>query len=189
VLGATDCPFFTGPDGETFVSPMSLVGSMSFPFYLAAMRRADLGDDPRFLTPELRLEHLDELHAIVQQWIWSFDDMASLDAQLDEAKIATGQLRELRELAAGEWAEQWSATREVPDRNGGTFTLAGLPWHFGANGDRTEPQVPARQGEHNHEVLRELGYDDAEIVALRTQEALVEPSRAHSAAPASIAPV
>ena len=39
ILGATDGPFFTGPHGERFASPMSLVGSMSFPFYLAAMRR------------------------------------------------------------------------------------------------------------------------------------------------------
>ena len=38
ILGATDGPFFTGPHGERFASPMSLVGSMSFPFYLAAMR-------------------------------------------------------------------------------------------------------------------------------------------------------
>src|SRR5690606_37424139 len=66
ILGATDGPFFTGPDGELFASPMSLVGSMSFPFYLAAMRRADLADDPRLATPESRLAHLDELHRIVQ---------------------------------------------------------------------------------------------------------------------------
>jgi crotonobetainyl-CoA:carnitine CoA-transferase CaiB-like acyl-CoA transferase len=33
ILGATDGPFFQGPDGESFASPMSLVGSMSFPFY------------------------------------------------------------------------------------------------------------------------------------------------------------
>ena len=46
ILGATDGPFFTGPGGEQFASPMSLVGSMSFPFYLAAMRRPDLGEDP-----------------------------------------------------------------------------------------------------------------------------------------------
>jgi crotonobetainyl-CoA:carnitine CoA-transferase CaiB-like acyl-CoA transferase len=59
ILGATDGPFFTGPHGERFASPMSLVGSMSFPFYLAAMRRPDLGRDPRFRTPERRLRNLD----------------------------------------------------------------------------------------------------------------------------------
>jgi crotonobetainyl-CoA:carnitine CoA-transferase CaiB-like acyl-CoA transferase len=78
ILGAVDCPFFISPDGDTFVSPMSLVGSLTFPFYLAAMRRPDLADDPRFRTPALRLANLADLHQIVQTWIWTFDDMASL---------------------------------------------------------------------------------------------------------------
>ena len=65
----------------------------AFPLYLAAMRRPDLGHDPRFLTPELRLRNLPALHRIVQDWITTFGDMAALDAQMDEAKIATGQDR------------------------------------------------------------------------------------------------
>jgi crotonobetainyl-CoA:carnitine CoA-transferase CaiB-like acyl-CoA transferase len=177
ILGATDYPFFTGPQGETFVSPMSLVGSMSFPFYLAAMRRPDLADDPRFTTPELRLEHLDELHALVQQWIWSFEDMASLDAQLDEAKIATGLLRGMKELAATEWAAAWPATRSVPDRHGGAITMPGRPWRFSLDGAASEIRLPALQGEHNDEVLSELGYHADEIAELRVQNALVQPGR------------
>ena len=114
ILGATDGPFFTGPRGERFASPMSLVGSMSFPFYLAAMRRPDLGKDPRFLTPELRLRNLEALHRIIQDWIWTFSDMESLDAQLDEAKIATGQVRSVKEFADSQWARQWHAVRTVP---------------------------------------------------------------------------
>src|ERR1700726_719589 len=172
ILGATDAAFFTGPDGETFVSPMSLVGSMSFPFYLAAMRRPDLADDPRFATPEARAQNLDALRAIVQEWIWTFDDMASLDAQLDEAKIPTGQMRTVGELAGSEWARQWVATRTVPDRNGGEITVPGRPWHF--SDDDGEPErSPARRGEHNDEVLAELGYVPAEIDSLRRRGVLV----------------
>ena len=99
ILGATDGPFFSGPHGERFASPMSLVGSMSFPFYLAAMRRPDLANDPRFLNPELRLRNLGALHQIVQDWIGTFSDMDSLDAQMDEAKIATGRVRTVKEFA------------------------------------------------------------------------------------------
>jgi crotonobetainyl-CoA:carnitine CoA-transferase CaiB-like acyl-CoA transferase len=178
ILGATDCPFFAGPGGETFVSPMSLVGSMSFSSYLVAMRRPDLADDPRFRSPEARRRHLAELHAVVQEWIWTFDDMASLDAQLDEAKIATGQIRTVKEIAASEWATRWGATRNVPDHGGGEITVPGAPWHFsGDGGDRASPPIlPARQGEHNEQLLRELGYDDAEIAALRHSGALVQPA-------------
>jgi crotonobetainyl-CoA:carnitine CoA-transferase CaiB-like acyl-CoA transferase len=173
ILGATDAAFFTGPDGETFVSPMSLVGSMSFRFYLAAMRRPDLVDDPRFATPQARAQNLDALHAIVQDWIRTFDDTASLDAQLDEAKIPTGRMRSVAGLAASEWARQWVATRTVPDRCGGEITVPGRPWHFSE--DDGEPERwPARRGEHNEEVLAELGYDTAEIDFLRRRGVLVD---------------
>ena len=32
VLGATDAPFFTSPEGHEFVAPFSLVGTTSFGF-------------------------------------------------------------------------------------------------------------------------------------------------------------
>src|ERR1700730_11556005 len=54
ILGAPDCPFFTGPGGEHFTVATSLVGSRTFPSYLRAMRRADLADDPRFATAAAR---------------------------------------------------------------------------------------------------------------------------------------
>lgn len=175
ILGATDGPFFTGPEGERFASPMSLVGSMSFPFYLAAMRRPDLGRDPRFLTPELRLQNLPALHQIVQDWIDTFSDMESLDAQMDEAKIATGRVRTVKEFAASEWAGAWSAVRTVSDRNGGEFSIPGRPWHFGAQAAPVDSQLPAFQGEHNAEVLGELGFSDSEIVELSRSGALIQP--------------
>lgn len=182
ILGATDCPFFVSPEGDTFVSPFSLVGSLTFPFYLAAMRRPDLADDPRFSSPEARLANLEVLHTLVQTWIWTFEDMASLDAQFDEAKIATGQLRDIKGFAASDWAKDWEAVREVPDRNGGTLSIPGRPWHFSGTKEAVDPdddgtQVPARQGEHNAEILAELGIGDDVIADLVARGALVQPSR------------
>jgi crotonobetainyl-CoA:carnitine CoA-transferase CaiB-like acyl-CoA transferase len=177
ILGATDCAFFTSPEGQQFVSPMSLVGSMSFPFYLHAMRRPDLADDPRFCTPELRQQNLTALHAIVQTWIYTFDSMDSLDAQFDEAKIATGQLRDIAEFNETDWAKGWVTTREVSDRHGGTITIPAPPWHFGGHDGALTTQVPARQGEHNEEVLKEIGLTDDQIHALMETGALIEPAR------------
>jgi crotonobetainyl-CoA:carnitine CoA-transferase CaiB-like acyl-CoA transferase len=174
ILGATDGPFFEGPHGERFASPMSLVGSMSFPFYLAAMRRPDLGRDSRFLTPELRQRNLAALHAIVQDWIRTFTDMDSLDAQLDEAKIATGQVRSVRDFADSDWAREWRALRTVPDRSGGEIRIPGRPWHFADLPETGDSQTPARQGEHNNQVLSELGFSLAEIAKLKETGALVE---------------
>jgi crotonobetainyl-CoA:carnitine CoA-transferase CaiB-like acyl-CoA transferase len=177
VLGALDTPVFTSPEGHEFICPMSLVGSLTFPFYCAAMRRPDLVDDPRFRTPELRQANYPALHAVVQTWIQTFGDMASLDAQLDEAKIATGRLRSLSEFAGSEWARRWGATRTVPDRRGGEITIPGPPWHFSGHAEAPGEQVPALQGEHNADVLAELGYDEQVIDTLYKSGALVEPGR------------
>jgi crotonobetainyl-CoA:carnitine CoA-transferase CaiB-like acyl-CoA transferase len=179
ILGATDGPFFRGPGGEVFASPMSLVGSMSFPSYLVAMRRPDLADDPRFLTPELRLKHLNELRAIVQGWILTFSDMDSLEAHMDEAKIATGRVRDIKEFADTDWAYEWKAVRSVSDRSGGVINIPGRPWHFSDHSasDTSEEQFVSKQGEHNDEILTELGYSPDTIAELVARGGLVQPGR------------
>ena len=189
ILGATDCVFFVDPEGHQFVSPLSLVGSMSFQLYLMAMRRPDIGRDPRFATPSDRLRNLEALREIIQNWIWTFQDTASLNAQLDEAKIATGRVRDIREFAASDWATEWGAVRSVADGNGGTISVPGRPWHF-SSASRTsdgtssvdepaeagqQPRAAARQGQHNHEILRELGYGDDDIAELEKRAVLVQP--------------
>jgi crotonobetainyl-CoA:carnitine CoA-transferase CaiB-like acyl-CoA transferase len=162
VLGATDGPRVVGPNGERFVAAQSITGTMTFPNYLRAMRRADLRLDPRFATAEARRANYAALHAEIQAWMLTFRDLESLDAQLDEAKIAIGQVRTLKELGETEWAAWWGAVREVPDRRGGTYKLNGLPWHFSE--DVPDPlEQAALRGEHNAEVLAEMGYTDAEI--------------------------
>jgi crotonobetainyl-CoA:carnitine CoA-transferase CaiB-like acyl-CoA transferase len=173
VLGATQAPFFRSPEGIDFVVPMSLVGTGTFDFYCKVMRRPDLADDPRFLTCALRRQNVEALHEIVQQWILTFQDMASLDAQLDEAKLATGRVRDIKEFAESEWARSWGATRTVSDRKGGTITIPGPPWHFSAHDAPAGEQEPALQGEHNNEILTELGYGEPEIDKLYSLGALV----------------
>lgn len=66
-------------------------------------------------------------------------------------------------------ARSWLLT--VDHRYAGTQTLAGFPW-------RVQPDAPsvdrpcALVGEHNHEVLSELGYGDAEIARLEAERVI-----------------
>ena len=172
VLGATDSPFFVGPGGERFTVATSIVGSLTFRSYLAAMRRPDLGRDPRFATAAARKQNLPVLQAIIQDWIGTFTDMATLDAQFDEAKIAMGEIRTIRELGDSEWARSWGAVQEIPDRRGGSFRLPGRPWRFSAD-ELTPLGEPAFQGEHNAEVFTELGLGSDRIGELQASGALV----------------
>ena len=102
-----------------------------------------------------------------------------MDVQFDEAKIATGQLRNVSEhSAASDWAQEWGATREVSYCSGGRYddprpAVALLPRHR-----RELPiQEPAMQGEHNAELLKELGFDAEQIESLYKAAGLVEPAR------------
>jgi crotonobetainyl-CoA:carnitine CoA-transferase CaiB-like acyl-CoA transferase len=75
----------------------------------------------------------------------------------------------------------------VPDGSGGRITVPGRPWHFTGLAKSDEPtgaeetvdtgpeadRQPARQGEHNDEVLRELGYSDDEIIDFTARGVLV----------------
>ncbi len=172
ILGATDGSFFTGPNGEQFLSAISLVNTITFNWFVAAMRRPDLMEDPRFRTSALRRTNLEALKQVVQQWIWTFPDMATVDAQFDEAKIAIGEVRTMDHIADSEWAEYWGATYNVPDRQGGEYRLPGRPWKFSGS-ELPLPGAPAEQGEQNAEICRELGYEDAEIEAMTADGALV----------------
>ncbi|WP_298336468.1 CaiB/BaiF CoA-transferase family protein [uncultured Erythrobacter sp.] len=172
VLGATDCPFFVGPEGERIIVASSLIGSLTFRFFLTAMRRVDLAKDPRFATAGDRQANFDELHALVQRWIDGFPNKRALDAQFDEAKIAMGEVRTMKQIAASEWSEYWGATQTVSDRAGGEFTLPGRPWRFSR--DRLDGLgMPAFQGEDNEEVCRELGFSEEELARLIKQRALL----------------
>jgi crotonobetainyl-CoA:carnitine CoA-transferase CaiB-like acyl-CoA transferase len=172
VLGATDCSFFTGPRGEHFTVATSIVGSRTFPSWLRAMRRADLIDDPRFCNAAARRLNFGALHQIIQSWILTFPDMATLDAQFDEAKIAMGEIRSIKELTASEWSEYWGAVQYVTDRSGGQYRLPGRPWRFSAE-ELTPIGTPAFQGEHNVEVFSDLGISEADLKRLSETGALV----------------
>jgi crotonobetainyl-CoA:carnitine CoA-transferase CaiB-like acyl-CoA transferase len=173
ILGATDGSFFEGPDGEQFMSAISLVNTITFTWFLAAMRRPDLIDDPRFRSSALRRSNIDALKYIVQQWIWTFPDMASLDAQFDEAKIAIGEVRSMDQVAESEWADYWGATYRVSDRQGGEFRLPARPWKFsGAQFD--QPGAPSEQGEQNTDICHELGFSDDDIARMQANGSLVD---------------
>ena len=117
------------------------------------------------------------LHQIIQSWILTFPDMATLDAQFDEAKIAMGEIRSIKELTASEWSDYWGAVQRVPDRSGGEYRLPGRPWHFSAE-ELAPIGTPAFQGEHNFAVFSELGLSEAELKRLSEAGALVSHRRA-----------
>ena len=167
-LSAPDSPMFKLPDGRMLTIAASPIATPIFGRYCAMMRRGDLRSDPRFATPDLRRKHLDILLEEVRSWVLTFRDLEQLQAQVSEAGLAIGVVRSTEELAETEWAKEWGAVVEVDDRAGGALRMPGPPWRFSA-ATLPAPGPPAFQGEHNREILSELGVDAAELDRLEAE--------------------
>lgn len=137
-----------------------------------AMEREDLGDDPRFADDESRRRHREELLAVIQEWVLTFDDLEELEAALQKGRIVLGVIRTLREGARSDWARNRGAIVEVSDRGDGTFPIPNTPWRFEGM-DTGVRGVPAYRGEHNREVFAEIaGLSDGEISELEKTEVI-----------------
>lgn len=164
-------PMFRMRDGRYVTVSASPIPRGSFAMWAKAVGRPDLGDDPRFADDAARAEHYDELMAILQEWVDTFDSVEALDEQLRAARLVMGVVRTLTEAAATDWARDRGAVVEVSDRGDGSFTVPNTPWRFSeaTSGVRGEP---AYRGEHNREVLSALGLTDDELDRLESDGVL-----------------
>jgi crotonobetainyl-CoA:carnitine CoA-transferase CaiB-like acyl-CoA transferase len=107
-----------------------------------------------------------------------------VEAAIGHARMPIGVVRTVAEVAASEWAAHRGAIAEVSDRGTGTIRIPDAPWRFsdasaGVAGD------PAFRGEHNREVLGELGLTDDELDRLEADGVLSSrvPARPASSPP------
>ena len=142
-----------------------------FELFCKAMDRPDLLTDPRFEDERERVRNREQLVAIVEAWVATFDTATELEAALNEARLPVGVVRSVRELVETDWAEERVAITEVDDRAGGTIRIPSSPWRF-SDADAGVRRDPTWRGEHNREVLREAGLTDAEIEQLENDGVL-----------------
>ena len=163
-------PMFRMRDGRYVTVSASPIPRGSFGMWSRALGRPDLGEDPRFADDDARRQNYDALVGILQEWVLTFEDVESLDAELRKARLVMGVVRKMTEAASTEWAKARGALVEISDRGEGTFTVPNSPWRF-SDADSGAHGTPAYRGEHNREVLGELlGLDDAEIAKLEETE-------------------
>ena len=95
-----------------------------------------------------------------------------LEAQVREAELAVGTIRSVSEIAESEWAIERGAIREVEDRSGGTARVPAPPWIF-SGCELPDAGLPPFQGEHNRELLTEIGLSESEIARLEQEGVLI----------------
>jgi formyl-CoA transferase len=134
---------------------------------LQVLECAHLAQDPRFSTAEARRVHHTELIAHFDRQ-FALHDLAEWRRRLDAADITFGVVGTLDDIADDEQMRASGAL--VPFANGSGLTVS-TP--FDVDGTHKVPPGPAPAlGEHCAAILREAGYDEAKIQALREQRVL-----------------
>ncbi len=168
VLAPYRRPYATA-DGYVSVLPYSTRQWQSF-FRLVG--REDMLDDPRVTDPARRSEAIAELYAIVAEAVrsWRTEDLL---AALDDADVPAGRVNRLADLADDPHLHAVDFFRVFNHPSEGRIRLAGVPVRFSASPGAIERLAP-RLGEHSVEVLREAGYEEAEIMEMIREGATLD---------------
>jgi formyl-CoA transferase len=130
---------------------------------LRAMGREDLVGDPRYETGEARWQRRAEVDALVEAWTSkrSKHDVMKI---LAGAGVPCGACLDTGEVLTDAHLRAREMIVEVEHPIRGRYVTVGNPIKLSASPTtiRPSPQL----GEHRHEILRELGFSDAEIDAL-----------------------
>lgn len=152
---------YPGPQGHIVLQVMQ----GQWPGFCRAMGRPDLVDDERFKDVGARQKNRDALNAIIDEWTVTFATDAELLAALEAERVPCAPVIEPVDAIGHEYFEARRMVRTVPDPVLGTVTIPGNPLRFSEQPGDLDLVAPLL-GEHNAEVLAELGYDAERIAAL-----------------------
>ncbi len=127
--------------------------------------RSELVGDAAYATPEARLPHLKEVFGVVEQWTLQHTKFEVLD-KLNSIDVPCGPILSMKDLIedASLNASGIISTVDHPQR--GPFKTVGCPLVL----SDTPVKIVASPllGEHNEEVLREIGHDGSSVSELKT---------------------
>ncbi|MEV4053079.1 formyl-CoA transferase [Amycolatopsis sp. NPDC049688] len=126
--------------------------------------KAELAEDPAWATPEVRLSKLDKMFALVEEWTEKHTKWEVME-QLNACNIPCGPILSTKELIEDETLAELGSVVEVPHPERGTFKTVGCPLKL--SDSPVEIERSPLLGEHNDEVLTELGYSEAELAEFR----------------------
>ena len=154
-------------DGYITVSTMT---DKQWAGFCRAFSRPDLLEDPRFATPELRDRNVNERLALIQEELETRTTQESL-ALLEREDVPCAPALTRHEVIRHPQVLASEILVEHEHPVAGRVRQTRTPARF----EGTPPAPPSgapRLGEHNAEILAELGYSESEVAHLRESGAL-----------------
>ena len=141
-----------------------------WPAFCAALDMPELEHDERYASYGVRLAHLDELYAVLDDVFLKKTDAEWMEL-LKAADCICGPVATYDELLDDPQVRANEYIVEVDHPTQGRLPVVGAPWRFSETPAEIAAAAP-ELGQHSEEVLQELGYTWEQIAELREQGAL-----------------
>ncbi|MDX2968971.1 formyl-CoA transferase [Kribbella solani] len=126
--------------------------------------KPELAEDPDWATPAARLDKLDKMFALIEQWTEQHNKFEVMD-RLNALNVPCGPIMSTRELIEDETLAELGAVVEVEHPQRGTFKTVGCPIKL--SDSPVEVLTSPGLGEHNSAIYGSLGIDAGELKDLK----------------------
>jgi len=136
------------------------------------MGRPELADEERFSSKSRRAEHVEEIDAIVRDWLEGRHKDETVELLL-EHNIPTAPVQTVEEIVEDPHLDHRGMLNYLPNKGEGReeIPVPGMPIKFPAS-EAPEVTDSPRVGEHTDEVLSEIaGYSEEQLAELRERNA------------------
>ena len=146
----------------------------------AAIGRPELIADPRYSTNNERVKHAEELDAIIGAFVAERTQAENV-AFFEEAEVTIGPIYDITQILEDPHFIEREVVADYPDPDMGSFPMHHVVPRLGGTPGAVRTPAP-KLGQHNRELLAEVGIDAAKYDALLQSGAVYEEGRSPAAA-------